>query len=1050
MDDQRRAFEIETLLAESEWVGGLALGLVGDLHQAEDLAQEVWLAALRRGPVADDPARDSARPWLATVARNAARLLGRSEGSRRDREAVRAAEDAERHAGSPADLLARLESQELVSRLVRELPAELSDVVLLAFFEGLTSEQIARLRGIPAATVRSRKKRALELLRERLDGHHDGDRSAWLSALAPLAVTWSRRGAKSAATGGALAATLTPTIAMTLTWKTTASTAAIALVLFALTQLGGGGPELPPGAAPGSAGAGGDPVALADEPTPVAPGAGDPGPKRQQVAPAATPAEPQPAAAAWTRVTLTVVDQRGAPIEGAVVRLSPSLELQAAHEAKLGDLASLAALLSQREQTSDQAGRVSFETDLLELAGLVDFDVAGPRFGAASLSATIEPGVAVDLGAVTVTAAGAVTARLAMADGSDPGKHLVELAPAELPSTPAGLARLAEEGPDGALMTRRAEGSAPIEFLGVAPGEYRLYRSPIAFGECTWSEPFHVVAGQRTEGVQLVLEPDSAVQPSLLVLDPEGQPLATARVELSRDGLRFDESVRRDGTYGFGRTYPRFAGGRLVVTDKSQRYRTTVIEPLPKAPGQLVVRMQAAATHLRALKILGPGGEPLPAAFVRIAGPHGTSDLEGYDGDEPLLLPAASEGSFELTVRAAGHRELKLAGLVADSLPDDWSVTLEALPGIRGRVRFEGEPVERAKVVLAYATRPGRVLTQGNLVSRIASEVGEVRTDGDGRFHLDQEYDGDLLLVVTGRSGRMAWLELADFRAGDGHAELELDLAAPGEVRGLVRDHLGNPVPRAAVVLNHPALGMLQKTADSGGSFQFRRVPAGDWFLRGVAQLDEGYLGFETETPKGWQYPSNCSVSPGAEVVHDLLLGDPAGSRIAGTITARGSDPGRLKLELSGAGSMFAGDPFVEAWSHELELPDDGRFDVPVAEGRGLDLILRTDEPSLALVSAVAPEDLPANLDSELGFARLDVQVADWLAVGQGREWLGIDWSLGEWRTYQRLMPAADGSLAETLVPAGTLELAWRIAGSDEFQTLELELEPGETRKLEL
>src|SRR5262245_2004586 len=62
------------------------------------------------------------------------------------------------------------------------------DVVLLRFFEDLPPREVARRLGVPTETVRTRTRRALDRLRERLDAEHGGDRAAWSAALAPVAA----------------------------------------------------------------------------------------------------------------------------------------------------------------------------------------------------------------------------------------------------------------------------------------------------------------------------------------------------------------------------------------------------------------------------------------------------------------------------------------------------------------------------------------------------------------------------------------------------------------------------------------------------------------------------------------------------------------------------------------------------------------------------------------------------------------------------------------------------------------------------------------------
>lgn len=151
----------EELLAHTEWLTRLARALVGDAA-AGDVVQDTYEVALgtpahRRGPL---------RPWLGGVARNVARMATRGRVRRERREqAVPERDDVP----SPEQLLARAQVQQKVNRHVLELHEPLRSTLLLRFFEGLSAAEIARVQGIPAATVRSRLKDALDRIRAALD-----------------------------------------------------------------------------------------------------------------------------------------------------------------------------------------------------------------------------------------------------------------------------------------------------------------------------------------------------------------------------------------------------------------------------------------------------------------------------------------------------------------------------------------------------------------------------------------------------------------------------------------------------------------------------------------------------------------------------------------------------------------------------------------------------------------------------------------------------------------------------------------------------------------
>src|SRR5687768_1343884 len=169
----------DELLAHTEWLTRLARALVGDAA-AGDVVQDTYEAALAKPPKREGPLR----PWLGGVARNVARMAarGRVRRERREQTVVPAHDEVP----TPEQLLARVEMQQKVGRLVIELPEPLRSTLLLRFFEGMTASEIARAQGIPAATVRSRVKDALDRIRATLDAEHANDRRAWAGLLAPL------------------------------------------------------------------------------------------------------------------------------------------------------------------------------------------------------------------------------------------------------------------------------------------------------------------------------------------------------------------------------------------------------------------------------------------------------------------------------------------------------------------------------------------------------------------------------------------------------------------------------------------------------------------------------------------------------------------------------------------------------------------------------------------------------------------------------------------------------------------------------------------------
>jgi RNA polymerase sigma-70 factor (ECF subfamily) len=188
----------EQLMAEMAWVRRLARARVRDDAVADDVAQETWVVAAERRPAADR----SLRPWLARVVSNLVRTQRRAELRREARET--SVEDS-RRVHTPAELIERVELQRVVAEEVLALGEPYRSTVLLHFFEGISSVELAERLGVPAGTVRRRLKVALDQLREALRKRANPPDRGWLAALAPLANAPASRAPEVSTVMGVLA-----------------------------------------------------------------------------------------------------------------------------------------------------------------------------------------------------------------------------------------------------------------------------------------------------------------------------------------------------------------------------------------------------------------------------------------------------------------------------------------------------------------------------------------------------------------------------------------------------------------------------------------------------------------------------------------------------------------------------------------------------------------------------------------------------------------------------------------------------------------------------
>jgi RNA polymerase sigma-70 factor (ECF subfamily) len=163
-------------------VHGTALAVLRDPVRAEDVVQDVFLRLWRR-PEAFDPARGDLGAFLRLMARSRAVDVWR-EGEVRDRARRRVVAAARPHrprpgvrapwelpvapADAPDAVVLRSAERARLGAALRTLPPEQRHAVGLAYWGGLTAEEIASRDGVPLGTVKSRVRLGLHKLRDAL------------------------------------------------------------------------------------------------------------------------------------------------------------------------------------------------------------------------------------------------------------------------------------------------------------------------------------------------------------------------------------------------------------------------------------------------------------------------------------------------------------------------------------------------------------------------------------------------------------------------------------------------------------------------------------------------------------------------------------------------------------------------------------------------------------------------------------------------------------------------------------------------------------------
>jgi RNA polymerase sigma-70 factor (ECF subfamily) len=149
-------------------VHATAYRVLGNQAQAQDVVQDVFLRVWRN-PRKFDAGRGELGSYLRLMARSRAVDLwreGQASGRASDRLKVVVSVDTPRHDERPDHLALESADRSTVRDALRRLPDPQREALVLAYWGGLTAEEIAQGSGTPLGTVKSRIRLGVVKLRE--------------------------------------------------------------------------------------------------------------------------------------------------------------------------------------------------------------------------------------------------------------------------------------------------------------------------------------------------------------------------------------------------------------------------------------------------------------------------------------------------------------------------------------------------------------------------------------------------------------------------------------------------------------------------------------------------------------------------------------------------------------------------------------------------------------------------------------------------------------------------------------------------------------------
>ena len=137
-----------------------AYSMVKNRHDAEDIAQEVFISLMRAKPEFANAEHQKA--WLLRATINRCKSFFRSAWQQKTQ-------------GLPEELsdVAFTPQENIVVEAVNQLPQKYREVIYLYYIEGYAAKEIAQILALPQNTVLSHMSRARKLLKTALKGDFD-------------------------------------------------------------------------------------------------------------------------------------------------------------------------------------------------------------------------------------------------------------------------------------------------------------------------------------------------------------------------------------------------------------------------------------------------------------------------------------------------------------------------------------------------------------------------------------------------------------------------------------------------------------------------------------------------------------------------------------------------------------------------------------------------------------------------------------------------------------------------------------------------------------
>ena len=398
-----------------------------------------------------------------------------------------------------------------------------------------------------------------------------------------------------------------------------------------------------------------------------------------------------------------------------------------------------------------------------------------------------------------------------------------------------------------------------------------------------------------------------------VVVDPEGQPVADAEIELGRrqtpgmmrieiGGNNRMPRSRSDERGRFTLNSIEPAGSfELRIQAEGFAKQTQPLDPLQPHERREDVKVTLDRGRMLRGRVVDESGAGIPEAEVSVQaaaeasglgamrlGRAGASDFPGANADRDgnFAIRGLPEGRYDLTVTRSGFARSQREGLeIGPEGFDAGDVTLRPGQRLVGQVlNADGLPVEATEIFVQRSGSPMQMFLGGE---RPDEARPAAISDPQGWFTIEDLAEGqkvDLSLQRSGYVNKSAKaLEVPQLEP------VTIRLEAASIVRGLVQDEQGDPIPGAQVTLErlrtmemgNAVMQMMMaenSAADDAGRFRFEGQEPGKITLGASA------AGFQQAKRADLEIPTGKDLN-------DVKLSLPEGAVLEGRVLAPDGKP---------------------------------------------------------------------------------------------------------------------------------------------------------------